>query len=202
MDGMMNIDPAPPRAQIVRRIESIFNTWAHVIDEGIDWQEALSRDYWARVVERFRPGDSVIIHSSDHLIQICMRVLDVNIASDPVYLLAAYQPIYPADLELPSPALQLPPRYVPRMAPGGGWRVIDTESGAPVHENIKNQHAAQEHAAELNRALAAAGEQIARGFMRQQSGTPAPRSKAAERTARWRSAKRAEAAGQPEGDAA
>ena len=85
------------RAGIVRRIESVMSTWGHIVEEGTDWTEALNREYWSYVVDKFRPGDSVVIHSFDHRIQFTMLVLDCNTSSDPVYLDVAFLPVYPTD---------------------------------------------------------------------------------------------------------
>src|SRR3954447_14291504 len=97
---------ATPKAQIVKRTELIRNTWAHDLPDGVDWTEALSRDYWGNVVDKFRAGDKVEIHSFDHNIQFLMLVLDVNTASDPVYFNIRFLPVYPPDLRLPD----LPPQ--------------------------------------------------------------------------------------------
>jgi hypothetical protein len=48
---VLRVDPAGGR-----RVESIFNTWAHVIERGVDLTEALSRDYWASAVEVPQPS--------------------------------------------------------------------------------------------------------------------------------------------------
>ena len=196
VETLADITNTAPKAQVVRRAGVIFTQWEHVIDEGIDWHEALSRDYWARVVDRFRPGDMVIIHTNDHMVQFRMLVLDCNTAADPVYLHVAYQAIYPADLQLPQPQPQLPPRYVSRQAPGSSaFHVVDMETGKATHDHSVDRHRAQEMEAELNRALDFSNERMVSALARQfEAADPAPRSKAAARTAAWRERKRAEAA--------
>jgi hypothetical protein len=150
------------RAGIVRRIDSVMNTWGHIVEEGTDWTEALNRDYWSYVVDKLRPGDSVVIHSFDHRIQFAMLVLDCNTSSDPVYLDVAFLPVYPTDLELPQMPAQRQPRYQVRQAPGSsGFRVIDTSSGLPVHDNTKDRYAALEMASQLERGITSSAAQMA-----------------------------------------
>jgi hypothetical protein len=108
MDGMMDITNPPPRAAFVRRAEALVNHWCHIVDEDTDWSAALSRDYWSLVIERFRAGDRVEIHSFDRRIQFTMLVLDVNTAANPHYFDIAFLPIYPADLQLPA----MPPHTI------------------------------------------------------------------------------------------
>ena len=179
---------APPQAAIVRRIESVVNTWGHVIEEGVDWPLALYREYWGRVVQKFRPGDRVEIHSFDHRIQFTMLVLDVNTSANPIYLDIAFLPVWPVDIRLPIPAPQREPRYIVRQAPGSsGFRVIDTSSGEPVHPNSKDRFSALEMAAELNRGLESSAAQMAAGL----DARDPERSPGAERTARYRQRQRA-----------
>jgi hypothetical protein len=194
MDGNVTLTAPPPRARIMRRTEIIRNTWAHDIEEGVDWPEALNREYWANVIERFRDGDSVEIHSYDHRIQFVMRIISVNTHCDPMYLEAVFQPIYPADLQLPAMSPQILPRYAVRQAPGSStFRVIDLETGLPVHDNTKDRHAAMELAAELERGLALSGAQVASAFARQHHTAEHPVTPGAARTRRYRARQRAEA---------
>jgi hypothetical protein len=196
-----DIEEKPPaRAKIVRRMESIFNSWAHLIEENVDWTEALSREYWGSVIERFRDGDSVEIHSFDHRIQFVMRIISVNTAANPMYLEAVFQPVYPADLQLPALPRQISPRYAVRQAPGSStFRVIDLETGLPVHDNTKDRYSAMEMAVELERGLALSGAQIASAFARhhtaaEESVTSEPAVTAgAARTRKYRARQRAEA---------
>lgn len=200
MDGSSVILQPPARAKSVRRAEQLVTRWAHIIDQDTDWREALSIDYWQHTVaSKLMPGDAVEVHAADHRIVFEMRVLDVNVAAAPAFLEIAFRPIYPADLDLPQPAPQIPPRYTVRPAPGGGgaYRVYDTETARQVHENDKDRHSANELAAEMNRAVASSGAQIAAAFARHQAAADEPvppRTAAAERTARWRARKTAEAA--------
>lgn len=143
------------KAQSIERIHYVRSVWAHDLPDGVDWTSALSRDYWVNVVERFRPGDRVEVHSYDHCIQFTMHIIDVNTASDPIYLDAVFLPVYPTDLQLPTLPPQTVPRYAVRQAPGSSnFNVVDTSTGRPVHENPKGRYAAQELAAEMERALA------------------------------------------------
>jgi hypothetical protein len=158
MDGMTDITKPPPRAQVVRRSEALMNSWVHIVDEDTDWTEALSRDYWGSVIEKFRAGDRVEIHSFDRRIIFEMRIFDVNTASNPHFFDIGFLPIWPAALQLPVPMPQRQPRYQVRMAPGGNFRIIDTTTGLPTHENAKSHHAAMEMASELERGLASATE--------------------------------------------
>ena len=127
------------RPTILLRRESVRNVWGHDIADGLDWTAALSREYWASVIEKFRPGDHVDIHSFDHRIQFTMLVLDTNTSTDPIYFDIAFLPVYPADLRLPVLPPQREPRYQVRQAPGMGasFNVIDTSTGRPAHENPK-----------------------------------------------------------------
>jgi hypothetical protein len=155
------------RAREVRRAGVILSVWEHVIEEGTDWREALSRSYWLNCADKLRAGDTVIVHSSGHFIQFQMLVLDVNSASAPAYLNIGFRAIWPADLELPAPPVQVPPGYGIRQAPSSSnFRVIDMETGLPVHLGEKERREALEYAAELERGLAATGAQIAAGFAR------------------------------------
>jgi hypothetical protein len=155
------------RAREVRRSGILLSSWEHVIEEGTDWRAALERQYWLNCADKLRAGDTVIVHSSDHFIQFQMLVLDVNSASAPAYLNIAFRPIYPPDLDLPAPPLQVSPRYGIRQAPSSSnFRVIDMETGLPVHLGEKERRDALEYAAELERGLAATGEQVARAFAR------------------------------------
>src|SRR3954469_17398409 len=88
--------PAMATSFSMRRIESIRNTFGHDMTEGVEWRAALDREYWMGVVDRFRPGDVVAIHSFDHRVQYNMHILDVNTSADPIYLDAAFLPVYPA----------------------------------------------------------------------------------------------------------
>src|ERR1700687_2993296 len=161
MDGM-TITEAPKRASIVRRTEAIRNTWAHDIEENVDWTDALAREYWGSHIEKFRPGDRVEIHSFDHRIQFVMLVLDVNTASDPHYFDIAFLPVWPADLRLPEVSPQRAPRYAVRQAPGSStFNVIDASTGMPVNANPISRHSAQEMAATLERGIASSAEQLA-----------------------------------------
>src|ERR1041385_8100700 len=54
------------KGSVLRAPEALWNSWQHQIDPGVDWTEATRRDYWANLVERFRSGDVVEIHSFDH----------------------------------------------------------------------------------------------------------------------------------------
>jgi hypothetical protein len=200
MDGI-DITEAPKRASIVRRTEAIRNTWAHDIEENVDWTEALSREYWGGHIEKMRPGDRVEIHSFDHRIQFTMLVLDVNTHCDPVYLDIAFLPVWPADLRLPEVSPQRQPRYAVRQAAGSStFNVIDTSTGMPVNANSISRHSAQEMAATLERGIASSAEQLAAEFARHQA-TVTPVTSGARRTAKWREKQRAEAA-TAEGDAA
>ena len=194
MDGMM---VTTKRAQVVRRIEQVRNTWGHDISDGVDWTEALCREYWHSALEKFLPGDRVEIHSFDHRIQFTMLVLDVNAQSDPLYFDAAFLPVYPPDLRLPELPPQRVPRYQVRQAPGSSlFNVVDNSTGKPVHENPKTHHAANEMCSELERGLAVTTGQIADALARVEAATdPAPdrREKARERTRRWREQQRAAA---------
>src|SRR5437763_1417193 len=89
------------RPTILLRRESVRNVWGHDIADGLDWTAALSREYWASVIEKFRPGDHVDIHSFDHRIQFTMLVFDTNTSTDPIYFDIAFLPVYPADFRLP-----------------------------------------------------------------------------------------------------
>jgi hypothetical protein len=205
MDGM-TIAEAPKRASIVRRIESIRNTWAHDIPEDTDWRDTLTREYWGSVVERFRSGDRVEVHSFDHKIQFTMLVLDVNTSASPLYLNIVFLPVYPPDLRLPEVPPQRIPRYQVRQAPGSSnFRVIDLSNGLPVHDNDKSYSAAQEMASSLERAIISAeAMHLADDFLRQHHAAEhpvTPVTPGARRTAKWREKQRAEAA-TAEGDAA
>jgi hypothetical protein len=203
MDGM-TITEAPKRAGIVRRTEAIRNTWAHDMEENVDWTEALSREYWGLVIEKFRAGDRVEIHSFDHRIQFTMLVLHVNTASDPHYFDIAFLPVWPADLRLPEVARQRMPRYAVRQAFGpSAFNVVDTSTGTAVNPNQISRHSALEMAATLERGIASSAEQLAADFARHQAAVtskPAVTPGAA-RTRRYRQRQRAEAA-QQQGDAA
>src|SRR4051812_4496712 len=99
------------KSATVRRAEHMTNQWLHIQEEGWDWRAALKRCYWQQAAEKFKPGDRVEIQSHDHFVVFEMRILDVNMASDPFYLRAVFLPIVPRDLELPEMAAQRPPRY-------------------------------------------------------------------------------------------
>jgi hypothetical protein len=76
------------------------------------------------------------------------------------------------------------------------FRVIDMTTGSPVHANQMDRHRAMEMCAELERGLAVFEAQITSAFVRQHHAAeeqPATRSKAAERTAKWRAKQRAAA---------
>jgi hypothetical protein len=73
-------------ATIVRRTEVVFNTWAHIVPEGWDWREALNREYWLRIVDKLRPGDSVQVQSFDRRVRFWVYIFDINISSNPIFL--------------------------------------------------------------------------------------------------------------------
>ena len=155
------------RASIVRRAEQIRNHWAHDIPDGVDWTEALTREYWGAVIERFRAGDRVEVHSFDHKIQFTMLILDVNTATNPMFLDAVFLPVYPPDLRLPALPPQFMPRYAVRQAPGSSlFNVVDLETGLSVVENPRDRNAAQELMATLERGIALSAEQLATDFAR------------------------------------
>src|SRR3954451_13776511 len=93
---------ATPKAQNVKRTEVIRNSWATGLADGVDYREALSREYWLNVADKLRPGDRVEVMSFDYRIQWTMLILDCNTAANPIYLDAAFLPVSPADLELPA----------------------------------------------------------------------------------------------------
>lgn len=202
----MDLAEAPKRAKIVRRIESIRNVWAHDISEDTDWRVTLTREYWGSVVERFRPGDRVEVHSFDHLIQYTLLILDVNTSASPLYLNIVFLPVYPPDLRLAEVPPQRIPRYQVRQAPGSSnFRVIDLSNGLPVHDNDKSYTQAQEMASSLERAIISAeAMHLADDFVRQHHAAEhpvTPVTPGAKRTRRYRERQRAEAA-QQQGDAA
>src|SRR4051812_31690867 len=103
----MNLsEVATARANSVRRSETLLTEWAHIIDPDVDWRAALSH-YWAYAAPKLNAGDAVTVHSSDHLVQFRVLVLDSNTSSAPASLHLAFLPIYPADLELPVLPLQI-----------------------------------------------------------------------------------------------
>jgi hypothetical protein len=159
---VMNLsEEAIARANSVRRAETLLTEWAHVIDPDVDWRAALSHSYWAYAAPKLNAGDAVTVHSSDHLVQFRVLVLDSNPSSGQAYLHLAFLPIYPADLELPTLPLQIPPRFAVRQAPASSlFRVIDMETGQPVVDD-RDRRSAQEAAAELEKALAFTGAQVA-----------------------------------------
>ena len=190
----MNGNGAPPRADIVKRTEIIRNTWAHDLDQDTDWHVALDREYWAKHIEKFRPGDSVEIHSNDHQVQFRMLILGTSIRPS-ITCRPRSCPIYPPDLALPETMpLQRPPRYAIR-ASAGLWNVHDLETGKIVHESPKDRSGALELCSEMNRALshseAALNAAVARQLDRAEDA-PA-KSKAAARMQKMRERKRAEA---------
>jgi hypothetical protein len=182
----MNGNGAPPRADIVKRSEIIRSSWAHDLDQGLDWHVALEREYWSLHIEKFRPGDSVEIHSNDHQVQFRMLILDINPTVD--YLQAAFLPIYPPDLALPETMpLQRPPRYAIR-ASAGLWNVHDLETGKIVHESPKDRSGALELCSEMNRALSHSEAALNAAVARQldQAEDAPAKSKAAARMKRMR----------------
>ena len=53
-------------------------------------------------------------------------------------------------------------RYQVRQAPGSsGFRVIDTSTGLPVHDNTKDRYAALEMASQLERGITSSAAQMA-----------------------------------------
>src|SRR5436190_1421497 len=163
-------DDEAPRARVgtLARAETLWNAWAHIVAEGADWRAALRREYWLHLVDRFRPGDRVEVHSFDHRFQFCMHIIDVNAAIDPYYLDVTFVALCPADLQLPQMPRQREPRYAVRQAPGGSghFNVIDLSTGNSVHENPKDRNAAVELAATLERQLSASAEQLVDAFTR------------------------------------
>src|SRR5882762_8786258 len=141
-----------PRAREVRRQDILFSKWCHVIDQGIPWQAALSKEYWDLHLGKLRSGDSIEIHSSDHAIRFQMHVIDISQAVD--YLLVGFAPLWPLDLLLPKGLpLQRPPRFVVRQLAGSSlFGVVDLQSGAGVDERQYDRSTAQELAATLERA--------------------------------------------------
>src|SRR6187551_523557 len=140
-------------AKALERAGFARNTWEHNIPDGVDYTEALTREYWGSVVEKFRAGDTVVIHSFDHRIQFTMLVLDVNTATDPVFLDAVFLPVYPPDLRLPALPPQRAARYVVRQAPGlgGSFHVVDTATGKLAREHAVYRAEAMALAADLER---------------------------------------------------
>ena len=199
MDGMTDIKP-PPRARVVRRTEALMGSWMHIMDEDVYYEEAISRDYWAPQMEKFRPGDRVEVHSFDRRIVFFLQILEVNTATDPVYFEFAALPIYPPDLHLPEVAPQKLPRYAVRQAPGGGgvFNCIDLSTGGAVNANPFDRHRAMELASSLERGLATGAEQLAAGAARQAAVSVTP---GAARTRRYRQRQRS-AAVAPAGEAA
>jgi hypothetical protein len=161
------------QAGVVRRAGLLTRSvWEHDIENGTPWTAALSRNYWARHLEKFRSGDRVEIHSGDHRIQFTMLILDINIAADPVYLDTAFIPVYPTDLRLPQMSPQPQPRYAVRQAGGYAdlFNVIDLQSGKSVSENPQSRSAALELASTLERGAALSAEQAVDLAARRGSG--------------------------------
>src|ERR1051325_3519289 len=165
------------KGSVLRAPEALWNSWQHQIDPGVNWTEATRREYWANLVERFRSGDVVEIHSFDHRYRFNMLIHDVNTAADPVYFDISFQPIYPVDLRLPEAPAQRAPRYVTRQAPGAiGFNVVDLATGTSVRENPTHYNQAVDLAATLERAASEVERDIAlAGAKTTHFTNPAPR---------------------------
>lgn len=145
--------PSASRAAPLVRAGTSFNSWEHVVPEGVNWRDCLTREYWGRNLERVRAGDTCEIQTNDHRIIFEMRVLYCNPATDPPTLDLVFRPIYPADLELPVLPRQRPPRFEARMLPGGGsFTVLDLKTGERVRDVPLRREAALELANSLERA--------------------------------------------------
>jgi hypothetical protein len=157
------------RATNVRRAGILFSTFEHVLEIGDDWRIALDRTYWLGCLDKLIPGSTVVCHSADHAIRWELLVIDSNTAAG--YLHMAFRPIWPPDLELPQPPLQVPPHFGVREAPGGGaFRVHHLATGAPVSPgDNKDRRGAEEQAAQLERAYVASTVQLANAFAQHQA---------------------------------
>lgn len=184
---------APPRAAVVKRSEVLKNSWMNVVEPGVPWQAALSKDYWSLHMGKLMPGDTVEIHSSDRAVRLLMHVIDVSPATD--YLLVGFAPLWPLDLALPAGLpLQKPPRFVARQAAGSTlFSTIDLSTGAAVDDHARDRSQALELAATLERAAEHSEEQIAR-HLDHAEDAPA-KSKAAQRMKRMRERRKQPAEG-------
>jgi hypothetical protein len=208
MDGIHTIEDLTSqsaRAQTMRRAPFLFSRFEHVIPEEItDWRVSLERSYWRDMVGRLTGGDVIEVHTADCAIQYEIRIIEANGAADPPILDIGFRPLWPLDLDLPPAPPQLPARYAARLGPGGGWRVLDLQTGKPCHDNYLDKNGAQEMASRLERALQGSAEQVLRGFIRHQAQQADAAAEAQpaqsraernrERSRKWRAARRAAAA--------
>jgi hypothetical protein len=132
MDGM-DITPTVERAQIMRRTEMIFSTWAHQMAPEVDWRVALQKDYWSNVAAKLQPGDKIECHSHDHSVAFIIYVIDINVSASPSWWDVAFLPLHPVNLQLPRPEPAVPPRYVvrPRSVPAVPTGYLTRRPGKP-----------------------------------------------------------------------
>jgi hypothetical protein len=167
--------PAAPHAPRLHRAGAEFSAWEHLIAPGVDWHAATTREYWSLNFERFRPGDTVVIHSFDHRIQYTMHILQINPAVDPVHFDAVFLPVYPPDLILPTLEPQRQPRYEVRQAAGTStFDVIDRQSGERLNANSMHRAVALEQTASLERAALEVEAELARDQARANVEATAP----------------------------
>jgi hypothetical protein len=196
-DALVKEPEIIPTRELNRVRDTMFNHWRHVVPVDKPWTIALQREYWHTVGSKLRAGDRIDVTSADFRVQFTILVLGANVNVDPPWLDFAYLPVYPADLQLPQPAPQLPPRFVVRASGATGtFDIVNAKTGEVVRPSLY-RHQAEQIAADLDKAgregeAAMAVAAVAHYGSKPATPEPPPvKSKSAERAARYRERQRA-----------
>lgn len=122
--------------------EFLRSVFAHVLEPGVHWTEALLPEYWALVAAKFSPGTRVEVYAHDKQVAFEMIVLNVAERSIPIRIDAAFRAIYPADLPLPRGALRRFSRYNIMQLPTGDYGLVDKEAGDSIVKRFPTRAAA------------------------------------------------------------
>ena len=142
--------PTEKRAHGLETSDFERTVWGHVLALDTDWHEALDGNYWEHVANRLRPGDRIECHTADHRIQFNIYVFQVNARTTPVHLELGFQPLYPANLDLPLPTASGRARFQVRRQQGmaNRYEILDGQTGV-VAVSWLDLHSAQDRAALL-----------------------------------------------------
>jgi hypothetical protein len=122
-------------------VEHERGNYCHFVPLGTDWRETLKAEYFEHICFRLRDGDRIEIHSHDHRVQFEIIVLSVNHRISPPHLEAAYRPIFPLDLPLPTHTTGDHLRFRVRAQRGAARRfeIFDGIEGAVIRDGLDYQ---------------------------------------------------------------
>jgi hypothetical protein len=113
--------------RLYRFAESMRTLRGYVFGPDEDWRAGLDPSFWHAATARLQAGDRIECHSADRSVQYNIFVMGANDRGS-IRCDLAFAPIWPLDLELPSPSIR-PARY----------RSRDNGNGVDVVEIVTNE---------------------------------------------------------------